>query len=90
MKSFKREGASKITGFIDIVEGEKWIAAVATNWWAANRALDSMSPVFETKGFLADSDKIDTALRAALDDGPGIRFVSRGDTNGVFEIHKND
>ncbi len=85
LKSFKRSGASKITGFIDIVEREKWIAAVATNWWAANRALDSMSPVFETRGFLADSDKIDTALRAALDDGPGIRFLSRGDTNGVFD-----
>lgn len=85
LKSFKRGGASKITGFIDVVEGGTWIAAVATNWWAANRALDKMSPVFETKGFMADSDKIDTALREALEDGPGIRFVSRGDTNGVFD-----
>jgi isoquinoline 1-oxidoreductase beta subunit len=85
LKSFKRGGASKITGFIDVVDGGTWIAAVATNWWAANRALDKMSPVFETKGFMADSDKIDTALREALEDGPGIRFVSRGDTNGVFD-----
>ena len=85
LKSFNRAGASKITGFIDVVEGDKWIAAVATNWWAANRALDKMSPVFETRGFLADSDKIDTALREALDDGPGIRFLSRGDTKGVFD-----
>ena len=84
LKSFNRGGASKITGFIDVVEGENWIAAVATNWWAANRALDRMSPVFETRGFLADSDKIDTILREALDDGPGIRFVSRGDTKGQF------
>jgi len=85
LKSFNRDGASKITGFIDVVKGEKWIAAVATNWWAANRALDNMSPVFETKGFLADSEKIDTALREALEDGPGIRFVSRGDTKDVFK-----
>ena len=84
LKSFNRGGASKITGFIDVVEDEKWLAAVATNWWAANRALDKMSPVFETRGFLADSDKIDTALQEALEDGPGIRFVSRGDTAGVF------
>jgi isoquinoline 1-oxidoreductase beta subunit len=85
LKSFNRQGASKITGFIDVVKGETWIAAVATNWWAANRALDKMSPVFETKGFLPDSDKIDTALREALDDGPGTRFLSRGDTRGVFD-----
>ena len=85
LKSFNRAGARKITGFIDAVEGEKWIAAVATNWWAANRALDKMSPVFETRGFMADSEKIDTALQEALDDGPGIRFLSRGDTRGAFE-----
>tara|TARA_R110000772_G_scaffold60328_20_gene136283 strand:+ start:6339 stop:8627 length:2289 start_codon:yes stop_codon:yes gene_type:complete len=91
LKSFNRAGASKITGFIDVVEGGKWIAAVATNWWAANRALDKMSPVFETRGFMADSDKIDTALREALEEGPGTRFVSRGDTRGVFaedNIHR--
>ncbi|MGB5484987.1 molybdopterin cofactor-binding domain-containing protein [Parasphingorhabdus sp.] len=85
LKSFNRGGANKITGFIDVVQGGKWIAAVATNWWAANRALDRMSPVFETRGFMADSDKIDTALREALEDGPGIRFVSRGDTRQVFD-----
>ncbi|MEQ8742083.1 molybdopterin cofactor-binding domain-containing protein [Parasphingorhabdus sp.] len=84
LKSFNRAGASKITGFIDVVEGDKWIAAVATNWWAANRALDKMSPVFETRGFMADSEKIDTALQEALDDGLGIRFVSRGETKGAF------
>jgi len=84
LKSFNRQGARKITGFIDVVEGKTWIAAVATNWWAANRALDEMSPVFETRGFLPDSDLIDMALQEALDDGPGIRFVSRGDTGGLF------
>ncbi|MEH6790199.1 xanthine dehydrogenase family protein molybdopterin-binding subunit [Parasphingorhabdus sp.] len=85
LKSFNRAGARKITGFIDVVQGGEWIAAVATNWWAANRALDAMSPIFETNGFLADSEKIDTALREALDEGPGVRFLSRGDTAGVFD-----
>ena len=85
LKSFNRAGAGKITGFIDVVQSEKWIAAVATNWWADNRALDKMIPVFETKGFMANSDKIDTALQEALEGGPGIRFVSRGDTRDVFD-----
>ena len=85
LKSFNRAGAGKITGFIDVVQSDKWIATVATNWWAANRALDKISPVFETKGFMASSDKIDTALQEALEDGPGIRFVSRGNTRDVFD-----
>ncbi len=85
LKSFNRAGAGKITGFIDVVQSEKWIAAVATNWWAANRALDKMSPVFETKGFMVNSDKIDAALQEALENGPGIRFVARGNTRDVFD-----
>ncbi len=84
LKSFNREGAGKITGFIDVVKNDRWIAAVATNWWAANRALDKMSPVFETRGFMADSDTIDAALQKALDEGPGTRFLSRGQTRGIF------
>ncbi len=84
LKSFNRAGAGKITGFIDVVEGDQWIAAVATNWWAANRALDKMSPIFETRGFMADSERIDGFLQKALDDGPGTRFLSRGETSGLF------
>lgn len=84
LKSFNREGASKIIGLVDVIDGEKWLATVATNWWAANRALDKMSPVFETKGYVADSEKIDAALENALAKGKGTRFVSRGSTKGAF------
>jgi len=84
LKSFNRAGAGKITGFIDVVKGDKWIATVATNWWAANRALDKISPIFETRGFMAESDRIDALLNEALEDGPGTRFLSRGETKGAF------
>src|SRR3546814_3134378 len=30
-----------------VVEHDRWVAAVARNWWAANRALDRFAPVFE-------------------------------------------
>ncbi len=89
LKSFNREGANKIIGLIDVVETDGWIAAVATNWWAANRALDKMSPVFETSGLLPDSAKIDEALTKALEDGPGVRFVARGETKPAFDEHRN-
>lgn len=89
LKSFNREGASKIIGLVDVVEHDRWIAAVATNWWAANDALDKMSPMFETTGLLPDSDKMDVALEKALEEGAGIRFASRGETKPAFDEHKN-
>ncbi len=89
LKSFNREGASKIIGLVDVVDHDRWIAAVATNWWAANDALDKMSPMFETTGLLPNSEKIDAALEKALEEGPGTRFASRGDTQPAFDEHKN-
>ncbi|WP_246218655.1 xanthine dehydrogenase family protein molybdopterin-binding subunit [Parasphingorhabdus halotolerans] len=89
LKSFNREGASKIIGLIDVIEQDGWIAAVATNWWAANSALDKMSPVFETAGLLPDSGKMDVALNTALEKGEGTRFASRGDNKAAFEEYRN-
>ncbi len=89
LKSFNREGANKIVGLVDVVEHDQWIAAVATNWWAANDALDKMSPMFETTGLLPDSDKMDAALDTALEEGEGVRFASRGETNPAFEEFQN-
>ncbi|OAO02870.1 xanthine dehydrogenase family protein molybdopterin-binding subunit [Parasphingorhabdus sp.] len=88
LKSFNREGASAITGLIDVIDGGQWIATAATNWWAANQALDALSPVFETKGFLADSEDIDGSLEQALDEGPGVRFIARGSTRDEFDSGK--
>ncbi|QTD55368.1 xanthine dehydrogenase family protein molybdopterin-binding subunit [Parasphingorhabdus cellanae] len=89
LKSFNREGAGKIIGLVEVVEHDRWIAAVATNWWAANQALDQMSPMFETTGLLPDSDTVDLALENALSDGPGTRFASRGETKPAFDEFEN-
>lgn len=92
LKSFNRDGAKGIRGLIDVIENKRWIAVTATNWWAANRALDKLAPVFETTGLLPDSDKMDSALTEALkpDSGketPGVRFASRGDNPAAFAEH---
>lgn len=89
LKSFNRDGASKIIGLVDVVEHDRWVAAVATNWWAANQALDKMSPMFETTGLLPDSDTVDATLEKALEEGPGTRFASRGENGPAFEEHQN-
>ena len=46
LKSVNVKGAAKIKGFVKLIKTERWVAALGSNWWAANRALDAVSPVF--------------------------------------------
>ncbi|MFM2410999.1 MAG: isoquinoline 1-oxidoreductase subunit beta, partial [Pseudomonadota bacterium] len=78
LKSANSKAAFKIRGVVNIVRTEHWVAAVATNWWAANRALDAMAPVFVTQGRLAESAKIADVLTKAIARGPGTRMVRQG------------
>ncbi|CAN5395129.1 xanthine dehydrogenase family protein molybdopterin-binding subunit [soil metagenome] len=79
-----RAAADRIRGVLKIVVNDQWVAAVANNWWAANRALDAMAPRFETQGAIVNGDSIDAALDAALG-GDGLRLASAGDLSKVFK-----
>ena len=81
--SVDRAAADGVRGVLEIVENPRWVAAVATTWWAANRALDALAPRFETRGPIIDSPSIDGALTAALN-GDGARIAATGDLAGVF------
>lgn len=78
-----RAAADRVPGVLQIVETERWVGAIGTTWWAANRGLDALRPRFETRGGVVDSASIDAALMAALD-GPGTRMASAGDLGAVF------
>lgn len=78
-----KAAADRIPGVLSVVETPRWIAAVANNWWAANRALDAMRPRFATAGPLLDDAAIDAALTDALAGG-GDRIVARGDLGAAF------
>lgn len=84
LKSIDRKAGLKSPGLLHIVEHERWIATVARNWWAANRALDRFAPVFETEGTPISSDGIDKALRTALK-GDGYRIVKQGEVAEAME-----
>ena len=71
LKSYKRNGAKGIPGVVKVVRADHWIAALATNWWAANQALDKLAPIFETTGRMADSGQMGAALEHAIAKGPG-------------------
>ncbi|MGK6320779.1 molybdopterin cofactor-binding domain-containing protein [Sphingomonas sp. DT-204] len=78
-----RRGAERVPGMLHIVEHERWVAAVANTWWAANRALEALDPRFETPAPLVDSAAIDRALAEALA-RPGERVAGEGDLPAVF------
>ena len=79
-----KKAADRIDGVIGIVENPRWVAAVATNWWAADRALDALSPKFRTVGGFPDDASIDTALDQALAGDKGKRFFERGEPDELL------
>jgi len=79
---FDAAAADRVAGVIAVVDTPGWLAAVATNWWAANRALDAMRPRFE-RGAAIDDAAIAAALDQAFQQG-GDRIVGRGDLAAAF------
>jgi len=69
-------GASR-RGLVAVVEGEHWLAAVATDWWTAERALDDMAPRFRLANPV-NSARIDEALEAGLRGGEALRVATAG------------
>lgn len=85
LKSVKVKGAAKIKGFVKIIKTERWVAALGTNWWAANRALDAIAPVFETTGNMPDSGIMTETLDRMLAKGKGHRIHTTGSFEGTLE-----
>ncbi|WP_082441663.1 xanthine dehydrogenase family protein molybdopterin-binding subunit [Sphingomonas sp. Leaf33] len=75
--------ADTIPGVARVVATDRWIAAVGSNWWAANQALGALAPRFETPGPLVDDRRIATALDAALA-SEGMQLAGAGDVVAAF------
>ncbi|RDE06025.1 xanthine dehydrogenase family protein molybdopterin-binding subunit [Sphingomonas aracearum] len=82
--SANRAAAERIRGVTQVVTTDTFVAAIASTWWAADRALEALSPRFETRGGLVSSDSIAAALGSALN-GPGQRMASAGDLSAAFK-----
>ncbi len=76
--------ANKIRGVLSIVTKPQWVAAIATDWWAANRAIEAVRPRFRIPGTPVSTTTIRQALDAALK-GPGVRIASVGDVGAAFQ-----
>ena len=72
-----KAAVNRVRGMLQVVENPRWVAAVATTGWAAERALDAMLPRFETRGPVVDDPAIAGALDTALK-REGARVVTVG------------
>ena len=75
-------GAAGQPGLIEVIAGKGWLAAVASNWWAAEKSLERIAPKFLSRG-KPDSNRIDRALADGLKrDGDTVAAV--GDAQGTL------
>ncbi|MFM5954355.1 MAG: molybdopterin cofactor-binding domain-containing protein [Novosphingobium sp.] len=86
--SFDAKAAKAVPGFVRLIEGKTWLAAAASDGWAAERALKLAVPKFRHAN-LADSAAIAAALEAGLNQGKSTTIASAGDPGtwltGKFE-----
>ncbi len=85
LAGISRAVAEAVPGVIATFEQPGWAAAVASNWWAAERGAEAMAPRFAAGGKLPDSASVDAALVAAIAAGEGRRFASHGDLASAFK-----
>lgn len=78
-----RAAADRVRGMLQVVTHDQWVAAVASNGWAAQRALAAMKPRFRQPAAVVNDDSIEAALAGALD-GDGTRVEARGDLASAF------
>ena len=82
LAGFEPGAAKAMQGFLDLVKGKRWLAAVAQDWWTAERALGTIAPRFNAK-HRADSSRIDRLLDNAVRKGEAVRMAGLGDPDSV-------
>jgi len=72
-------GNSRVT---NVVRGKRWLAAVASDWWSADQAVEVMKPRFSVEN-LADSFDTEERMDGALRNGKGFRIAERGNPGAI-------
>ncbi len=82
---WKKDEGLKVPGVFGALDAPGWVACVATNWWAADRGVEALEPVWEVPHPPVSSESIDEALIGALERDEGRRVYGRGDLADAFE-----
>lgn len=75
---FDAAAARRVRGVVQVVRSNRWLAALAQTWWAAEQALEAMAPVFRVTGPV-ESARIEEALERELREGEATRVAARGE-----------
>ncbi|MXP15801.1 molybdopterin-dependent oxidoreductase [Altererythrobacter confluentis] len=78
LSAFNKNAAAGINGLVGVVAGKRWLAAIATTWWVAERAVGAMNPRFDVAQPVR-SEQIEKALDTALRTGTAQRLDTRGE-----------
>ncbi|PSJ38922.1 xanthine dehydrogenase family protein molybdopterin-binding subunit [Allosphingosinicella deserti] len=80
---FDGEAAKAVPGLVRLFDSPEWIAALATNWHAADRALRAMNAEWRT-GPEPNRQTIEAAFSDALARDEGHRLFERGDIAAAY------
>lgn len=83
LSSFDRDAAAGTPGLLNVIQGKRWLAAVAETWWAAEQALTALAPRFRVANPL-ESARIEEALDAGVRRGDPVRIASRGEGDALM------
>ncbi|MEO0031327.1 MAG: hypothetical protein RIS94_1085 [Pseudomonadota bacterium] len=79
LASYDKQAAVEVKGLVGVVKAKRWLAAVASTWHAADKALAAMDPRFKAAGRVVDSGAVETAMDAALRKGAATQVAADGD-----------
>ncbi|WP_408588985.1 molybdopterin cofactor-binding domain-containing protein [Novosphingobium sp.] len=85
LASFDRAAAASVPGVVEVVNAERWLAALGTTWYAADKALTAMDPRFRAKGRVVDSGAMEAALDRALRRGDATTVAAVGDPAALLQ-----
>lgn len=77
LDEFDAAAAASRPGFVGLVKGKRWLAAVGETWWAADRALQRAAPRFRAASRV-ESEQMAEALDSALKTFMGEPIAWRG------------
>ena len=84
LASFDKAAALRVPGAIGVYDQPDWIAVVASNWWAANRAVGAAKPQWRVPERPPGGAAIEQSLIEALERDEGTRIFSRGDVASAY------
>ncbi len=79
---FDEAAAKSVPGVLGVISHKRWLAAVASDWWSAEKALDAMRARFATT-HRADTARFEAALDEAVHRGSAVRIHEAGEPDSL-------